>query len=483
MAQSPRSANAPGSRATAASPAGPSFTAILASLLLGGFALVLAVRHAWAPSTRLGAYAPPSPPPHDAARTAPFPLAPLNFAAEAPRACAGGAPVHLLRISAGLPPNEVYVSNVEVLPDTYVFGVRNLVRHWRTLRGEDGWKAVWHFEAARCTPQADSELDIFMAEDAALADVDTPGAPARVLLVAQSPWDDSLGHFIWEAAVAFRYFWPLAHVYPTLQIVLRPFGDLTLKRRMLADFAIPESRVLWRDLVRDNGAWGFNTVVEEDFGHDNLVLFPPNLTPIAGTVEEWRRQIPALAAHLIAGAGLPPRESCASTPRGLLLAPRNSAKAKPGDPVLIADVFSSVVRDAVARHGGHVVDSSKFTSFFEQAKLYGSARVIIMTYGSAFDFNTMFMRGATVICTNSVGQDWHHLPSLNDHLVPFLRYNRVFWTNNESEIVDLLDRAMRAPPLPCPMRVSWLRRHFPLPTKDGDTVIMPPLSAYADKDP
>lgn len=69
-------------------------------------------------------------------------------------------------------------------------------------------------------------------------------------------------------------------------------------------------------------------------------------------------------------------------------------------------------------------------------------------------------------------------------LTPFLRFNRVFWTNNETELIELIDKALAAPPLPCPLKVSWHRRHYPMPRvlPDGE-IIMPALEEYADKDP
>ena len=42
---------------------------------------------------------------------------------------------------------------------------------------------------------------------------------------------------------------------------------------------------------------------------------------------------------------------------------------------------------------------------------------------------------------------------------------------------------MNASKLPCPLRVTWKRRHYAVPKVEGDKITMPQLSDYADNDP
>ena len=94
------------------------------------------------------------------------------------------------------------------------------------------------------------------------------------------------------------------------------------------------------------------------------------------------------------------------------------------------------------------------------------------------------MRGASIIATNPSGNPFHEYAAINDLLARMLTYNRLFITNSEDEILELLHKAMHAPPLPCPLKVTYLRRHYPKPTvADDKSILMPPLSAYADQDP
>lgn len=428
--------------------------------------------------------APPPPPP---GVFDPFALEELRYVDERPRVCADGAPPRHLHLRAESLRNELLVSNFEIAPFHFLFGVRNLAQFHRTFEHTDEWMLTSYYDAARCAPRDDTVYDVWRKgalEEAALADPDTPGTPKRVILVLEASDDNSVAHTLWENGIFLRYFWALARVYPHVQLMLRNLDPgVSFMRLLLAEYKIPDDRVIWHDLFADDeGQFKFEAVSSGLWGVDNLVLFPPNTAGNAMASEELRRGLADLSQKVVRSAGLPPRDSCASRPTELLFLPRNSTRRKVHD----LEVFSERVHAAVRRHGGRVVNAAAFTSIAEQAAVMGTARIVIGSYGSMLELNGLFLRGCTIIATNAEGQPWHGwMPSLSDVWAEHVfRYNRVFFTNNESEILDLLERARRAPPLPCPLRVPWQRKHYPMPRAgDGGAVIMPALSEYYDQDP
>jgi hypothetical protein len=417
------------------------------------------------------------------------PLDVLTFPPEAPFLCPNGEPPSPLRLRTRSPGGggEPYVSNFEVLPNRYLFGVRNLTRHWRTDASNAEHMEYWYMEAARCAPRDDAVYDVWLRgdkEDEALSLADASRA-SRVYLVLQQAEDDSLLHMAFDVAIFFRYWAPLVTAFPRLQLLLRGGPMEATKKMLLRAYGVPEHRVEWRDLF----AQGYSSPPATGFGENNLVFFPPNVCPQSGNVEETHEAFDALSAKLVADAGLPPRASCSSVPRGVVLVPKVSRRGLEHP----LERFPSAVHAAVRALGGTVVNTSALSSISEQVALMGSARVVIIPTGSGFDWNALFMRGATVISVNPTGHAFHEYPAINDMLARFLTYNRLFVTNSEAEILDLLERAMRAPPLPCPMKVSYLRRHYPSALSGTFThenygtrepaVDMPPLSTYADQEP
>jgi len=337
----------------------------------------------------------------------------------------------------------------------------------------------WHYEAARCMAEEDSTLhDLWLDpdfEDSLLDDGSTV-EPSAVYFFLQRDDDDAVQHFLFGDGIYFPYFWPLVRRYPRLQLLLRK-GKATyeLSKMLLQAYKIPEDRVIWQELLDSN-----NNADVGSLHDNNLVLFPPNTPPHGGSVVETSRALQDMSVKLIADAGLPSRESCSSSPSGVLLIPKSSKRTN----VHEMESFPPSIHAAVLRHGGRIVNTSNFSSISEQVALVGNARVIIIPFGSGLDWNLMFMRGCTVIATNIHGHLFHEYAAINDLLARNLRYNRLFFTNTESELLDLLDAAMAAPPLPCPLKVSHARRHYPRPSFDSTgRAVLPPLSAYADKDP
>ena len=412
----------------------------------------------------------------------------LTFPAEPPHNCPENMELNFLHLRTRGPGAERYVSNFEVVPGSFLLAVRNLTRHWRTPASPPDLMEYWYFDAMRCGPRDDTVYDTWKhpaKEEAALVDGDVDGAappPSRVYLVLQQTEDESLGHMMFDVGIFFRYWRPLVARYPRLQLLLRKGSMYTVKRMLLKAYGIPEHRVVWRDFFPENmyvSATG--NVPATGFGENNLVFFPPNVLPTGGSVIETHAAFDEFSAKLVADAGLPPRDSCASNPQGVLLIPK--APRRGVTPNLL-ETFPESVHAAVLGYGGRVVNTSVFSSIAEQAAVVGSARVIIVPVGSGLDWNALFMRGATIIATNHDGNSFHEYPAINDVITRMLTYNRLFLTNTVEEILSLLDRAMAAPPLPCPLKVTWLRRHYPKPTAGPNgEVIMPPLSAYADQDP
>ena len=398
---------------------------------------------------------------------------------------------NFLHLRTRAPGVEKYVSNYEVTPGNFLLGVRNLTQHWRTPAEPPDLMEYWYFDAKRCAPRDDTVYDTWKhpaKEEAALADGGVEGAappPSRVYLVLQQTEDESLGHMLFDVAIFFRYWRPLVARFPRLQLLLRKGSMYGVKRMLLKAYGIPEHRVEWRDFFPEN-MYSYEYMLNPNapatgFGENNLVFFPPNVMNTGGSVVETHAAFDELSAKLVADAGLPPRESCASTPQGVLLIPK---VPRQGVTPNLLETFPESVHAAVLGYGGRVVNTSAFSSIAEQAAVVGSARVIIVPLGSGLEWNALFMRGATIIATNKDGNSFSEYAALNDVFARFLAYNRLFITNTEEEILSLLDRAMAAPPLPCPLKVTWLRRHFPRPTLGpNDEVIMPPLSAYADQDP
>ena len=444
----------------------------------------------------------------------------LSFSDEELRQCLNGGKIEYVLYQDRAPMGERYVANYEVVPGYYLFAVRNLAVHWRTWVTQPDLMEYWWFEAARCSPTQDAlntPHKVWLQTQAvahAKEDPDFPGEPSRVFFLLQQAQEDMMGHCLWVFIHFLRYWKPLVRRYPQLQMLVRG-GVLTdFKSKLMNFYGIPEHRIVYKDLFEfGSGPLRQYDIKASGFGEDNLVFIPP-YTSLLNSAAEVLEPFSELAEKLRSAAGLPTKESCKANPTQLILWPKISSVHLP----LPLEVFSESVREAVVTRGGLIVDTSALTSIEEQVHIIGTARVIVMTFGSAFDFNSLFMRGATVIAcvqygsyghfrgsifcpltlftllnlftilycrTNAHGYNFYEIHGLNKAvLTPFLEYNRVFWTNNESEIIDLLDRALAAPPLPCPLKVPWLRRHFPVPkvSPDGE-VFMPSLEDYADKDP
>ena len=94
-----------------------------------------------------------------------------------------------------------------------------------------------------------------------------------------------------------------------------------------------------------------------------------------------------------ARAGFPTKASCQADPTDLILWPKISSLHVP----LPLEEFSERIRNAVLSYNGTIVNTTELSSLEEQVRVVAKARVIVMTFGSAFDYNSLFMRGATVI--------------------------------------------------------------------------------------
>jgi hypothetical protein len=402
-------------------------------------------------------------------------IAPLE---EKPRVCPDGNPPTLIHYQTRGCDGNRYVSNYEVAPGRYLFGVRNLARHWRKSAGLPDLMENWFMDAARCEPPDTNVHQIWLdpvREEMALFDELTPGPPKQVFYVLQMPEDDSLGHLLWTFAIHLLNWKALISAYPNLQLMVRKGAMYSFKKNLFRLFGIPDHRVVWRDIsAYDDAPFG-------NFGEDNLFFFPPNTSNIGKSTLEAIQLFEEFRSFVLSASGLPQRESCSSNPTGLILVPKMSLRLAAAD---ILEVFSESIRQKVLSLGGVILNTSTFLSIEEQVNVFGRIRVVVIPYGSGLDFNGQFMRGATIIATNYKGQPYHYWPTINELIwAPIIKYNRVFFSNNETEIIDLIVRAVKAPPLPCPLPVSARRRKYPLPLLVDGKVVLPPLEAYEDQDP
>jgi hypothetical protein len=368
--------------------------------------------------------------------------------------------------------------NYDLGVNARVFAFRNVVSYQSTLPTLPDLQYYSHITLARCG--GEGAIYFTWAAPgwgrASLEDPHDAARPTKVFYFVQSPHDESLGHWVYEGAMHLRHWDALLKRHPTLQLAVRARSNAKswgVKELFFRAFGIPEDRIVELD------AWS-PSALTFPANESNLILQPLHTYCVGANIPELRVGILALEHRLLANAGLPFRETCASRPTGLLVLPRHSLRGVDFEDV-IAPQF---ITWAVHTHDARVLDTRNVSTLEDQATALAGARVLVTTVGSGLEFGMQLARGASIIATNPKGQTWFGGAGFENEMYALaMRYNRFFFTNDEAEMRDLVSRAMAAPLLPCPLEVTEQRRHFPLPTFVDGKVIMPSLDSYADQHP
>jgi hypothetical protein len=371
--------------------------------------------------------------------------------------------------------------NYDLGVDARVFAFRNVVTYQSTLPSFPDLQYYRHITLARCGGEGSISFTWAVPGwgRVSLEDPHDAARPTKAYYFVQSPHDESLGHWVYEGAIHLRHWDALLKRHPTLQLAARARSNAKswrIKQLFFRAFGIPEDRIVELD------AWS-PSALTFPANESNLILQPLHTYCVGGNIPELRVGILALEHRLLANAGLPFRETCASQPAGLLVIPRHTLRDATQSANYDDGIAPSFITWAVRTHDARVLDTRNVSNLEEQAKALAGARVLVTTVGSGLEFGMQLARGASIIATNPKAQSWYGAGFINEMYALAMRYNRFFFTNDDAEMRELVSRAMAAPPLPCPLEVTEQRRHFPLPTNVDGKVVMPALNSYADQHP